>query len=250
VVVEVVLPAKAVIFSPASYAGVRIVTTKHQKTKMTRIPNDINQVFEELKREIIWLHGRWIIYRQLFAESRKRLDLLNECASSFFYIVQDVLYGEIQVSLSKLSDPAHSGKFKNLSLEQLQLQLEFYGDKHLATGNRLILDELHLKCEPFRLWRNKRLAHLDLDTAMKVSPDPLPGISRQMIEDALELIRRYMNQIEGQYDDSETAYQYFAMRSDGDALVSVLRDGLRYRELSKEKVIPFDDRRHGKWHGV
>jgi hypothetical protein len=45
---------------------------------MISIPKDIDEVYEELKTEIMWLHGRWIVYRQLFAESEKRVDLLNE----------------------------------------------------------------------------------------------------------------------------------------------------------------------------
>jgi len=75
---------------------------------MKQIPMPIAEVYEGLKTEITWLHGRWIVYRQLFAQSEKRVELLNECASVFFYIVQGVLLWEVQVSLSKLTDPATS----------------------------------------------------------------------------------------------------------------------------------------------
>lgn len=215
---------------------------------MTSIPKDIDEVYKELKTEIIWLHGRWIVYRQLFAESEKRVDLLNECASAFFYIIQDVLLGEVQVSLSKLTDPARSGRFDNLSLEQLQARLAAHGDQALAAQTRSVLDTLHSKCKPFRAWRNKQLAHLDLTTAMKSSPDPLPGISRQMIEEALALVREFMNKIERHYRDSEVGYEGFIMQSAGEALVGMLRYGLRYEELLKERTISYDDWHHGKWH--
>ena len=215
---------------------------------MPIIPERINEVYEELKTEITWLHGRWIIYRQLFAESEKRIDLLNECASTFFYILQDLLLGEVQVSLSKLDDPAKSGKFDNLSLEQLQARIELHGEKSLEAKTRSILAKIHLKCRPFRAWRNKRLAHLDLTTAMKSSPDPLPGISRQMIEDALADVRMFMNTIEMHYNDSEYGYEHFIMNSDGEALIAILRFGLRYEELEKERKISYDDWHHGKWH--
>ncbi len=215
---------------------------------MTLIPEEINEVYEELKTEITWLHARWIIYRQLFAESDKRVDLLNECASVFFYIIQDVLLEEVLVSLCKLTDPARSRRFENLSLKQLQSRLGAHGDQKLAARTRSILDELHSKCEPFRVWRNKQLTHLDLTTAMKSSPDPLPGISRQMIEEALGLVRKYMNQIEGHYRNSEIGYEHFIMRSDGEALVAMLRYGLRYEELLKDRTISFDDWHHGEWY--
>lgn len=215
---------------------------------MTNIPSNINEIYGQLKTEITWLHGRWIVYRQLFGTSEKRIDLLNECASSFFYILQDVLIGEVQVSLSKLTDPARTGRFENLSLEQLQTRLETNGEAYLAKKNREILDELHIQCEPFRTWRNKRLAHLDLSTAMRSSPNPLPGISLEMIENALQLVRTYMNQIEQHYNDSEYGYEHFLMQSDGDALVAMLRYGLRYEELVQDQTISYDDWNKGNWH--
>jgi len=65
---------------------------------MIPIPPFIAEVYEELKTEITWLHGRWTIYRQLFGQSEKRIDMLNECADAFFFILQDVLLGEVQVA--------------------------------------------------------------------------------------------------------------------------------------------------------
>ena len=215
---------------------------------MTNVPSGINEIYEELKTEITWLHGRWIVYRQLFGTSEKRIDLLNECASSFFYILQDVLIGEIQVSLSKLTDPARTRGFENLSIELLQTRIEADGETTLARQTRESLDALHIQCEPFRIWRNKHLAHLDLTTAMRSSPNPLPGISREMIENALQLLRTYMNQIEQHYNDSEYGYEHFMMQSDGDALVAVLRYGLRYEELLQDQTIAYDDWNKGNWH--
>ena len=215
---------------------------------MGTIPSDIDEVFGLLKKEITWLHARWIVYRQLFGRSNKRIDLLNECAPALFYVIQDVLIGEMQVSLSKLTDPARSGKFDNLSLEQLQKQMEGLGEPQLAARLRELLDELHSRCTPFRAWRNKQLAHLDLSTAMKSNPDPLPGISRQMIEEALELVREYMNEIQRRYCHSETGYEHFIMAGgDGEALVAVLRSGMRYEEHVTEKNLALDDWRLGKW---
>ena len=85
------------------------------------------------------MHGRWICYRQLFASSPKRIEVLNECASVFFFIIQDVLFDEIQVSLSKLTDPVKTGKHENLSLENLQNHLELYGNSALAQRNLHVL---------------------------------------------------------------------------------------------------------------
>jgi len=212
------------------------------------IPTPIDEVYTVLKTEVTWLHGRWICYRQLYGESNRRIELLNECASTFFFIIQDVLLDEVQVSLSKLTDPAKSGKFDNLSLEQLQARLEVHADASLARTSRVLLDKMRTQCAPFREWRNKQLAHLDLLTSMKAAPNPLPGISRQMIDEALETVRNYMNGVERHYFDSEYAYEHFIMSSDASSLVSMLKRGLRYEELLKEQKISFDDWHQGAWH--
>ena len=166
----------------------------------------------------------------------------------FFFIIQDVLFDEIQVSLSKLTDPAKTGKHENLSLENLQNHLELYGNSVLAQRNRTILDTLQAQSTPFREWRNKQLAHLDLLTSMKSSSNPLPDISREMIEKALFTLRKYLNEIELYYNDAEFGYENFNMDSDGEALLATLKAGLRYEELLQERKISWDDWQHGKWH--
>lgn len=223
------------------------VSTLSGKSALANIPSQIEEVYEALKVEITWLHGRWIIYRQLFGKLEKRVDLLNECAPAFFYLIQNVLLGEIQVSLCKLTDPARTGGKENLSLGQLQQRIEHYGGGQLATPLTCTLREAHEYCTPFRKWRNKRLAHLDLSSNMKSSSNILPGISRKMIEEALECVRRYMNQIEVFYHDNEIAYEDFIMSRDGDSLVQMLKYGLRYQELLREEVLEYDDWRRGKW---
>jgi hypothetical protein len=218
---------------------------------VSHIPESIRPIFDELSTEVTWLHARWKLYRQLFAESDKRIDMLNECASTFFFVIQDVLLGEVQVTLSKLTDPARMGKHDNLSLERLQVDVDALGalgEQALATRTRAILDDLHKACAAFRVWRNKRLAHLDLSTAMKSTSDALPGVSRKMIEDALHLVREYLNTIQRHFDDSEVGYEHFIMRAgDGAGLIAVLKAGLRYEELARQEKIGWDDWMHNPW---
>jgi hypothetical protein len=135
---------------------------------MSVIPSNINEIYEKLKEEIIWLHGRWTLFTQLFAMSNKRIDLLNECAPSFFHAIEDVLVADVILSLCKVTDPAitrtRAGNFDNMSLKQLQQRLEAEESK-LAHRLQNLLNKLDDKCKPFREWRNKRGAHSDLATA-------------------------------------------------------------------------------------
>jgi len=216
-------------------------------TSPSFVPSQFLAVYDELRSEITWMHGRWLTYRELFAVSSRRIELLNESAGAFFYIIQDVLLDEVQVCLSKLTDPASSGKHENLSLEQLQSQLQEYGEANLAVKCRAILDTILGQCEVFRVRRHKTLAHLDLPTALNRLPHPLPGVSRQMIENALESVRNYMNAIEAHYNESEWGYEDFILNDGSEALLATLRAGIRYEELVQARVLPFDDLRKSKW---
>lgn len=217
---------------------------------MVPLPAEIEEVFSVLKEETSWLHGRWMCYRQLFGTSERRVDLLNECAGTFFFFVHDVLLQNVQVSLSKFTDPAKSGKFENLSLWQLQTRLEIHGDAKLAAEAKQILGSLMNQCAPFRERRNKRLAHSDLLTSLISGATPLPGVTRQMIEDALSSVREYLNIIDAHYNASETLYESFNLSTNGNALIAVLKNGLRYQELVSNGTIPREDWFEGKWRGV
>ena len=69
-----------------------------------------------------------------------------------------------------------------------------------------------------------------------------------MVEDALQLVRDFMNKIEMHYNNAEFGYENFILQSDGEALAAILRYGLRYEELLQEESVSYDDIRKGKWH--
>jgi hypothetical protein len=215
---------------------------------MSNVPSGIAEIYDPLSKEVTWLHGRWICYRQLFGHSEARVDLLNESAATFFFVIQDILLGDVQLGLSKLTDPARTAGKENLSLYLLQERLEHHGDQVLAARARGKLEALKDKCWLFREWRNKKLAHLDLVTTMKAIQNPIPGISREMVEQALEDLRSLLNAIELHYNDHQIAYELFVMDADGEALIASLKCGLRYRELLKKGTIPFSDLHEGGWH--
>lgn len=214
---------------------------------MSKFPKAVQDIFEPMKEEITWLHVRWIIYKQLFESSAQRIDLLNECASVFFWIIQGVLIDEVQLGLGKLTDPANTAGKDNLSFCQLQEVIEVH-DQNFADNIKTKLAELLSKVKEIRTHRDKRLAHLDLRTAMKDGAQSLPPVTIQTIEDALCSARDYMNAIEEHYCGRTTGYDNFLMSgNDGEALVSLLRYGLRYEELAKEGIISPDDWHKGKW---
>lgn len=216
------------------------------KEKSVReIPESIKDVFAQLKNEITSLHARWKIYRQLFAHSDDRIRLLNRSAPTFFLLIHGVLIDEIQLSIGKLTDPAGIYKNENLSLKKLHEQVQKLGKDRLSSKlNDILVDlcgehkqNIPGKCDTIRTRRNKRIAHFDLNTSIQLSTDPLPGVSRQMIEDVLASLRKYMNTIEGYYCQSEYRYHDPIIGPyDAEALVALLEYGLKFKHLEIESV--------------
>ena len=209
---------------------------------------ELASVYRALRIEVTWLHARWITYSQLFSHSEARIDLLNECARSHFHFIHEVLLNDLLLALCKLTDPAIQGKNENLSMERLQRLLEATGDPLLAKECEATLNGLETFAAPMKVLRNKQLAHLDLAVALEEDADPLPPIAKAQIGDALGLLRKYLNAVELHYNDSEWGYEHFLMTgSDSNALVNVLRDGLRYEQLVREEVISYEDHLQSPW---
>lgn len=225
-----------------------------------RIPESIEGIFDAIKREVLWLHAAQTVYRQLFAHSSKRIDLLNKCAPIAFYVFEELLLTEIQMSITRLTDPARTSGRDNLTLDQLHERIRDLGDDRLSCQILPILLDLRgvrsTSSEPFqpgicqaiRTHRNKRLAHFDLQTAMQQGAN-LEPVSLDQIEESMALVRKYMNTIEQHYTESDTDYEQILGMSmkDGDALVFFLKDGLDFGELAKKLNKRRNELRSGRW---
>jgi hypothetical protein len=206
-----------------------------------RYPTKIHDLWVTLKAEAVWLHGRWIIYCQLYGTSKERVDVLNRSASTFFNVLQKSLLQDIQLSLGKLGDPKGSGARTNLSLSTLAAELECIGENALVKKLKPLIVSFDDACQKLRRRRNKWIAHFDLNTMLGSKVTPLQGPFRAEIEAALEALREALNCVEFHYAESHTAYEHFVMNNDGEHLIVTLKQGLRYRELVKDKAITRDD---------
>ena len=163
---------------------------------MSNMPNEIQEVFDKLHNEILWLCASWAVYKDLFVQPEKRIDLLRESGEYFFYIIRGALLDNIIGVLNNLADPAKSGKFENCSLKQLQ---NLTNDQDIP-GNisgklQKIITQLHDKSgkkgSPLRMYRNRVLNHFELKTSL--GKGSVPNISIETIEESLSLIKAFLN---------------------------------------------------------
>ena len=68
-----------------------------------------------------------------------------------------------------------------------------------------------------------------------------------MIEDALLEIRGFMNEVQGFFEDSETAYGRFITTSGGNTLISALKRAYEYEKLRAQGTIPRDHLQKSKY---
>jgi len=186
------------------------------------LPAELRPFYDSVENEVIWIHAKWKVYRQVFAGGQEDIDLLNRYASFFFRVVQQALFEDTLLGISRLTDRAKTRGKENRSLESFIDQVKLLNHVELEAHLAQDLAEIRHLCKPFRDWRNRRIAHSDLPTALKVDAEPLPGISRASIEEALGAIRKFMNRINGFFFDSETAYEQFATMTGGDQLLALL----------------------------
>jgi hypothetical protein len=200
------------------------------------IDPDLKTCFEELWNEIVWLHVKWINFRQVYAVSEEEIKLLNKVAPEFFHIVQELFLTDVVLTISRLTDPKKTRNRENLTFERLVHEIDAQKHSGLFTECLNDLKTINHKCKPFRERRNRIIAHTDLLTAVDVDSNPVPGFSRLMVEEALEAIRQLMNRIQKYFADGQTGYEHYFPRGGGETLIRLLQDVVTYWENETEYI--------------
>jgi hypothetical protein len=140
----------------------------------------------------------------------------------------------VQLVLSKLGDPSQSRGNRNLTLATLVEEIATVNQSELTMQLQSLLAVFHSNSSAIRDRRNKRIAHLDYETSLQRANPPLPGPSRKEIEEVLAALREFMNAIAAHFGDTQIYYQASAPDAAADALLFVLKCGVRYREAGND----------------
>jgi len=204
-------------------------------TRIRDMGEPLGLVYDSLTKELTWLHVKWRLYRQLYAKSPERIDLLKRTAGHFFGVLRSALADDIAMHLARLTDAAQSFGHDNLTVQRLPKLLP----QEVKTDVDRLLDRIKTTCEPVRTWRNRRGAHTDLGIALSIEADPLPPISRAQIETALELLGAILNRLDTHYwKTAGTRYDavVVAPPTDADSLVYYLMKGVRAEEHREQRL--------------
>lgn len=193
--------------------------------------------YAALWQEVAWLHMKWAEFGELYSTKASRVDLLNKTAPTFFRIVQDIFFEDLLLHICRLTDPPTSvGQIdrENLTICALPGLIEDSATKEAVTA----LVQIARQNTAFaRDWRNRHIAHRDLDLALQRTPaTPLATATRTHVSNALNSIANVMNAAEAHYLDSETHFPAASTMQGASSLLHVLDDGLRAQSAREERL--------------
>ena len=198
-----------------------------------RMGEPLGGVYSCLWQELAWLYSKWNEFKTLFGTKRSRIDLLNNAAPHFFRVIQDSLWEDTILHIARLTDPPKSVGKDNLSV---QLLPALVSDTTLSAELERLIDAAKEASEFCRDWRNRRLAHRDLDLALGDAAVALKAGSREKVGKALDALAKILDAVSTHYLDSSTMFDMGGNIGGGDCLLRIIHDGLKAEENLMERI--------------
>jgi len=182
---------------------------------------ELGPLFQAASSELSWMHWRWKQYRILFGEKPARLELINQAAPFFFYTVHESLFELTLLGIARLVGPPRSVGKANLSFQAIPTLC-----KVQIRDEALALLEKAKDAGSFAVdWRNRHIAHRDLDLSLGKSTQVLEIATREKVENSLSALRDVLNHVEVAYCQAKTLYESPTL-GDAESLLCVIRHGL------------------------
>jgi len=199
-------------------------------TTIEKLSDYLGPVYTEIDQDVTRIHAYWKLILQLFG-SQESVDILNRSAGFAIRTIQNSLTDSVILRIAKLTDPAKTGRFENLSLSNLIDDLpseptDAVLRDHLATK----LASIKTVVDGMRTIRNKRIAHRDHASAIKPA-EKILGVPRSVFDKSIRLIREFMHEIQRHYGFEGTPYDLVELGRDGDSLLFYLQCGQKFIDL-------------------
>ena len=188
---------------------------------------ELGSIYNALWNEVAWLFTNWQEYVELFGTKPSRIELLNRAASGFFSMLQDRLWDDTLLHIARLTDLPRTGRKENLTVCRLPEHITAEEPKKAVQAK---IDVVLPKIEFARDWRNRRIAHSDLELKVAIGAEPLEPASRAMVWEAVRGIADVLNAVSYHYENSTTAFEGVGRTGGAVELLHVLDDGLRFAE--------------------
>ncbi len=204
-----------------------------KKRHVDSMGEELGPFFHALWKDVRSIHTKWSQYVELFGTKPSRVALLNEAAGVFFGDVQELLFDDVLLHISRLTDKPKSCGKPCLTVKRLA---DLIADAGLKDTITTLVTDSEDKAKFSRDWRNRRIAHTDLDLALEGNVAPLEPATRQKVSTALNAIARVLNAVDGHYSDSETNFNGLPSPRGPLALLCVLDAGLQAEKERQARI--------------
>jgi hypothetical protein len=196
---------------------------------------ELGPIFTQLRQEVAWIQVLWHEYLELYGTSPQRLELLNESGKLFFLIVQKSMWNDILLRICRITDRASMRSRENLTLLRLP-ELVVSLDSEIVAEITNLVAKAEAASVFAREWRNKKIAHADLEVSLGQAVTPLPEASRNHVSTAITALHEVLNSV-------SLAFRMGAMHPEpiigADGALSVLyviRDGLEADRALRQRI--------------
>ena len=191
----------------------------------------LGETYILLGANLVELNVKWGIYRAIYGTSEDRIKLVNRAAGLFFQTVQNSLWDDILVHISRLTDRSKVVGKDTLTIQRLESLIDC--EETLPILKKKVNVALE-KCQFARDWRNRRIAHADLEHKLTPKAKPLEGASRKKIYDALSSMSGVLNVMSVRYIGGTIMHNESVTLGDAEAILYVINDGLRLEKMLPE----------------
>lgn len=200
-----------------------------------RMGDGLGSQFSALWQELCNIHVEWQEYVVLFGTSRERIELLNKSAPAFFHMIQERFWDATLLSISRFTDPSVMARRTNLTVTSLPALIS---DTELKAKVQHLVDVAKEKTSFCREWRNRRIAHNDLQLALDATAAPLPEASRHLVNEALKSLSAILGEIEAYYEKGySTDYTDIVIMNGAEDLLYILHEGVTAQSERTRRIM-------------
>lgn len=183
--------------------------------------------FEVFSNQVQHVHWLWCEYSSLYrgGDVAVKLELMNQAARNFFYLVQQSWLDELFLSVGRLLDRSTVCGETTVGVNYVFEQIS---DNVLEQKARLLRDEMKALYDAgVKSWRNQRIAHNDLKSLLRQKT--LPDVPLGDLESLVMKLEIFANLISAHYYDEQCGYSQVTVIAGAEKLLRVLRDGMMHK---------------------
>jgi hypothetical protein len=167
---------------------------------------ETKRIFDALHRESAGLFVRWRIYRSLYSDAPRDVDVLNLTHEGLFIILQTVLFEDAVLRVCKLTESSRT--YGNISLDKLRIKLQDVDPPFVSSVLTPKLEKLTAKCDGLRRVRNQTIAHLDVRHAAQNedSDHPSKPLTREDVDQPVRMLASALNAVAHRFGWPRTSH--------------------------------------------